>query len=366
MNRIIKFDNFVNEALGVPTNIIPLAKELFDFIVNGIYHDDDLEGLCEGPLVMSGSFNIADMPIKDIVIGFGFGVSRDKRPVELAGMGSHFDRFLGINKKTKGYYSGTFVKDEVLMSIKFLVPENVTGRDIINYMKKEKEFLIPILAHELKHFYDKFKNPRIAVKKWTDYTVVAGNSFGPIEPLNEFLFLSYYTNEFENLVRPTEMAAMIDVKRVTPDKFKSFFLDSDIYKKLNSAKEFSLSKLKEELKNYFAQIVVVLLELGYDAMRILNLKKEDLIELILKEFYESLLTWKGQMMETLLYPRGKHPLRFIGNKDRFYDEYLNKITKFASDYNSFYKSEEKFLNQESFRMIKKLARLYELTDIYRK
>jgi hypothetical protein len=97
----------------------------------------------------------------------------------------------------------------------------------------------------------------------------------------------------------------------------------------------------------------------------MTLKKEDLIELVLKEFYESLLVWKGQMMEALLYPRGKHPLRFIGNKERYYDEYLTKITKFASDYNSFYKSEEKFLNQESFRMMKKLARLYELTDIYK-
>lgn len=365
MNKIVRFENFINEALGVPTNIIPLAKEVFDFIVNSINPDDDLDDLCEGTLVMSGSFNISDMSIKDIEIGFSFGVGRNVKDVGLLGMGSHFDRFLGVNRQTKGYYAGTFVKDEVLMSIRFLVSEDVTGSDIIEYMNKEKEYLIPILAHELKHFYDKFKNPRVGVKKWTDYTVVAENSFGPIEPLNEFLFLSYYTHEFENLVRPTEMAAMIDVKRVAPDKFKSFFLESEIYKKLKSAKEFSLSKLKEELKNYFVIIVSVLLELGYDAMRILTLKKEDSIELILKEFYESLLTWKGQMMETLLYPRGKHPLRFIGNKERFYDEYLEKITKFASDYNSFYKSEEKFLNKESFTMIKKLARLYELTDIYK-
>lgn len=365
MNKIAKFDQFITEALGVPTNIIPLAKELFDFIVNGIHPDDDLDGLCEGPLVMSGSFNIGDMTIKDIVIGFGFAVSRAKRPVELAGMGSHFERFLGINKKTKGYYSGTFVKDEVLLSIKFLVPEDVTGQDIINYMNKEKEYLIPILAHELKHFYDKFKNPRVGVKKWTDYTVVAQNSFGAIQPLNDFLFLSYYVHEFENLVRPTEMAATIDMKRVKPEEFKTFFMDSDIYKKLKSAQEFSLAGMKEQLKNYFAQIIVALLEIGYDPMNLMTVGKEQLIELVLKEFYESLLVWKGKMMEAIIYPRGKHPLRFIGNKERFYDEYLNKITKFGNDYNSFYKSEAKFLNQEAFRMIKKLARLYELTDIYK-
>jgi len=365
MNRIIKFDNFLNESLGVPTNIIPLAKELFDFIVNGIYPDDDLEGLCEGPLVMSGNFNIADMTIKDIVIGFGFGVSRAKRPVELAGMGSHFDRSIGINKKTKGYYAGTFVKDEVLMSIKFLVPEDVIGQDIINYMKKEKEFLIPILAHELKHFYDKFKNPRVGVKKWTEYTVVSQNSFGGIQPLNDFLFLSYYVHEFENLVRPTEMAATIDIKRVKPEDFKTFFMDTDIYKKLKIAQEFSLDRMKEQLKNYFVQIVVILLEIGYDFTELMTIDKKQIIELILKEFYESLLVWKGKMMEAIIYPSGKHPLRFIGNKERFYDEYLNKITKFASDYNSFYKSEARFLNQESFRMIKKLAKLYELTYIYK-
>lgn len=365
MNKIIKFEEFINEALGVPTNIIPLAKEVFNFIVENINPDDDLDGLCEGPLVMSGNFNIADMSIKDIVIGFSFGVSRSDTEVGLLGMGSHFERFLGVNRETKGYYSGTFVKDEVLMSVKFLVSEDVTGSDIIEFLLKEREYLIPIFAHELKHFYDKFKNPRVAVRKWTDYGVVAQNSFGPIEPLNKFLFLSYYTHEFENLVRPTEMAASIDVKRITPDKFKSFFLQSEIYQNLNSAKEFSLTKLKQELKNYFSLIVVTLLQLGYEAIELMTMDKDKLIELTLKEFYESLLVWKGQMMESLLYPRGKHPLRFLGNKERFYDEYLNKITKFESDYNSFYKSEEKFLNQESFKMIKKLARLYELTDIYK-
>jgi putative cell wall-binding protein len=129
--------------------------------------------------------------------------------------------------------------------------------------------------------------------------------------------------------------------------------------------EFSLDRMKEQLKNYFVQIVVILLEIGYDFTELMTIDKKQIIELILKEFYESLLVWKGKMMEAIIYPSGKHPLRFIGNKERFYDEYLNKITKFASDYNSFYKSEARFLNQESFRMIKKLAKLYELTYIYK-
>lgn len=365
MNRIVKFDNFLNEALGVPTNIIPLAKELFDFIVENIYPDDDLDGLCEYPIVMSGNFTVGDMAIKDIVIGFEFSVSQSYSDVLLLGMGSHFERFLGVDKKTKGYYSGTFLKDEALLSIKFEVSEDVTGDDIINYLKKDREYIIPILAHELKHFYDKFKNPRSGVRKWTEYIVVAQNSFGSIQPLNDFLLLSYYLHEFENLVRPTEMAATMDMKRVKPENFKTFFMGTDIYKKLKVAQEFSLTIMKNQLEEYLGQIIFTLLELKHEPTKLIELDKGQLINLILKEFYESLLVWKGQMLETLIYPKGKHPLRFLQNKERFYDEYLTKITKFASDYNSFYKSEAKFLNQEAFRMIKKLARLYELTDIYK-
>ena len=143
-------------------------------------------------------------------------------------------------------------------------------------------------------------------------------------------------------------------------------METDIYKKLKAAQEFSLTIMRQQLEDYLGQIIFTLLELKHEPTKLIELDKGQLIDLILKEFYESLLIWKGRMLETLIYPKGKHPLRFIGNKERFYDEYLNKITKFASDYNSFYKSEARFLNQEAFRMIKKLARLYELTDIYKK
>ena len=45
MERIVKFKDFVTEALGVPTGIIPLAKQLFDHLVDNIEKQDSLEDL---------------------------------------------------------------------------------------------------------------------------------------------------------------------------------------------------------------------------------------------------------------------------------------------------------------------------------
>jgi hypothetical protein len=97
-----------------------------------------------------------------------------------------------------------------------------------------------------------------------------------------------------------------------------------------------------------------------------KLEDEDIIEYCLKLFYENLITWKGQMMNDLLYINGKTPFRFIGKKEKYFDDYLNKILKFGDDYKKFFEQESKHINSESKRMFKKLSGLYALTDIYGK
>ena len=64
MDKIVKFKDFVTEALGVPTGVIPLAKQLFDYLIDNIENQDDLEDLVKFTILMDGNFSINDMKIK--------------------------------------------------------------------------------------------------------------------------------------------------------------------------------------------------------------------------------------------------------------------------------------------------------------
>ena len=372
MGRIVKFKDFVIEALGVPTGIIPLAKELYEYIIQNIDSDDNLTELEEKKIVLEGNFNINDMSVKKIEISFKFKqVEDDEGVLELLGMSSYFDNTIGVTKKRTVPYALTGLKDELKISVNFAASDDILGDDIKHLFISDKNYLIPVLAHELKHFYDKFKKKRQVVPVWSEYAVVSKVNFGSIKPLNDFLFLSYYLHEFENLVRPTELAAMIDVEQITPDKFKEFFMNTEIYRLLKMGQEFSLKNLRKELNNYILQILGTLVEIGYEPIHLYFMKNQDngddeIVELILKEFYEHILTWRGSFLKMILFDGEPHPLRFIGKKDQYLDDYYQKIVKFGSDYDKFYEKEEKFLQSEATRMIKKLSGLYAITDIYKK
>lgn len=372
MERIVKFKDFVVEALGVPTGIIPLAKELYEYIIQNIETDDNLKELAERKIVLEGNFNINDMSVKKIEISFKFQtVEDDEGVLELLGMSSYFDNTIGVTKRMTKPYAMIGLKDEVKISVNFAASDDILGDDIKHLFIVDKNYLIPVLAHELKHFYDKFKKKRQPVPVWSEYSVVSKVNFGSIKPLNDFLFLSYYLHEFENMVRPTELAAMIDVEQITPDKFKKFFMNTEIYRLLKMGQEFSLKNLRKELNNYILQILGTLVEIGYEPIHLYFMKNQDngddeIVELILKEFYEHMLTWRGSFLKMILFDGEPHPLRFIGKKDQYLDDYYQKIVKFGPDYDKFYEKEEKFLQSEATRMIKKLSGLYAFTDIYKK
>ena len=202
MNRIVKFNEFVNEALGVPTGIIPLSKELFQFIKSNIDEDSELDELDNLQILMKGGFEIADMKINQIEVSFNFqtylsrilpGFSREEsRQTSFVGMSSYFSRTIGSSPEIKIFVAKTLVRGKLKISINLRVPHDLRGDELIKFFDENKRDLIPILAHELKHFYDKFKNPTEKLSTSSEYSTISSNSFSNIDPLNMFLFLSYY------------------------------------------------------------------------------------------------------------------------------------------------------------------------------
>jgi hypothetical protein len=252
-------------------------------------------------------------------------------------------------------------EDETIIKIEFIVPKNFKDKELLEYYQQNKNRFISIIAHELKHAYDSFKKNKTNLPMRVDYQISSNSGFGGVRPLNRFLFLSYYIHHIENLVRPTQLATEIHLGKITPKQFYDFFVGNEIFKILKEAKEFSLENLKESLKKYMIQIYEILNMVGMDVDT-----EEDAIDSILELFYINLVNWKQEQMVNFIYPRGRNNPMFQhmvnDDKDNYIINYENKIEKYKDDYERFYIDEARFMKNTATRMIKKLGRLYELTN----
>jgi hypothetical protein len=346
----------INEALGVPVNIIPSAIKLYDDIYGFLSNLSDIQSDDEYSTILSGDYTISDMKLTTIelhvelhkVQGGGFSFLS-------FGQGVQFS----VNDQ---FQMEVFVEeDETIIKIEFIVPKNFKDKELLEYYQQNKNRFISIIAHELKHAYDSFKKNKTNLQMRVDYQISSNSGFGGVRPLNRFLFLSYYIHHIENLVRPTQLATEIHLGKITPKQFYDFFVGNEIFKILKEAKEFSLENLKESLKKYMIQIYEILNMVGMDVDT-----EEDAIDSILELFYINLVNWKQEQMVNFIYPRGRNNPMFQhmvnDDKDNYIINYGNKIEKYKDDYERFYIDEARFMKNTATRMIKKLGRLYELTN----
>jgi hypothetical protein len=346
----------INEALGVPVNIIPSAIKLYDDIYGFLSNLSDIQSDDEYSTILSGDYTISDMKLRTInlevelhkVQGGGFSFLSFGQGVQVS-----------VNDQ---FQMEVFVEeDETLIKIEFIVPENFKDKELLDYYQQNKNRFISIIAHELKHAYDSFKKNKTNLPMRVDYQISSNSGFGGVRPLSRFLYLSYYIHHIENLVRPTQLATEIHLGKITPKQFYDFFVGNEIFKILKEAKEFSLENLKESLKKYMVQIYEILDMVGMDVDT-----EDEAIDSILELFYINLVNWKQEQMVNFIYPRGRNNPMFQhmvnDDKDNYIINYGNKIEKYKDDYERFYIDEARFMKNTATRMIKKLGRLYELTN----
>jgi hypothetical protein len=346
----------INEALGVPVNIIPSAIKLYDDVYRFLSSLKDIQSDNSYETVLTGDYTISDMKLRTINLEVMLHKVQGKGFSFLSfGQGLH----ILVNDK---FQMEVFVEeDETIIQIEFIVPEQFEDNELLEYYQKNKNRFISIIAHELKHAYDSFKKNKTNLPKRVDYQISANRGFGAVKPLNRFLFLSYYIHHIENLVRPTQLATEIHLGKITPKEFYNFFVENEIFKTLKEAREFSLESLKESLKKYMIQVYEILDTVGMDVG-----SEDEAIDSILELFYINLVNWKQEQMINFIYPRGRDNPMFQDmvndDKDNYISTYTDKIQKYENDYERFYIDEARFMKYTAIKMIKKLGRLYELTN----
>jgi len=347
--------SILNEALGVPSNIIEIGKELYhnldERLTNLNNNHDSIKVIDDREMVFHGNYNISDFKFNRVLFTFKFIIG-EKYPTELVGMA-----YSSPHRLSKEFEIETKTDDSVNIVIKY-VATNLDFEPFLSSFKKLKPIILSSIVHELKHSYDYYKKPSSGSKTTSKYLTYSNNRFGKIKPLNEFMFNLYFTHSIENLVRPSEVMSRIDNGEITKKDFLNFLKNDRVYTRLIDIRNFSYGKLKNELLTYVDDLRKLLKEIGDDVQ---NLTDDEIITKTLNVFVINISNWTIKNMKQILTTNIMDDLiGFEGNKELFFSKFINRIQHESNNPDIFFAKQEKFLKFASDNMIKKISKLYDM------
>lgn len=351
----------LNEVVGVPTNITEIARQLYDKIMSGINPNTKLRYFFGNPIVLKGDFQINNYKFDTIELDFdvnsldNYDVDGEKEKVYILGMSQR-----STVKMTDNFnYTLNQDTDKIDLRIKLAVDDDITAQDVIDKLTKDRVRIISSLAHEIKHGYDEFIKPVSKTDKRVEYQIGGDQGFANIEPLNKLISYMYFAHTTENLVRATELSAVLEEEGITKEDFYKFITNYDVYKIYRDGANISYEGLRSDLKELIPQIkrVLEINDIDYDD----DASDDEIINLILFTFFDTLKNWRsGFMKRFLIQTEMEHLFGFEGDKKRYFDRYISKINRFGDDYKKFIKYEINQTRNICLKMMKKLSKLYSL------
>jgi len=349
MSRTI-IKRVLKEVLGVPSNLTQTAKEVYEAIYNDIPENLDFDDIDNYSNEIDGDFTISDYKFKKIEFSMSI---REHDTLEMVGMATG-----AKSKLTKKFKIKTKIDDTFNLSFRFIGPKETTGSDIKSFMNENRAEFIGSIGHELKHRYDISKKRKTSLHSKARYQAISGRGFGNIKPINRFIHFLYYTHIAESLVRPSEIAALIDDGDITKKEFVSFLTNTRTYKMLLEIRDFTYEKFKEDIKSEIPNLKKLfdMNDIGYE-----NLSDDEIVELTLDLVYKNIKNWIGGTAHGFLTQNPFEGLfGFRGEKEIFFDNFIKNLEKFGDNYEKFFNYEIKMFHYVSDKMIRKLIKLYDL------
>lgn len=365
--------NLINEALGVPDSILSAAEILYDKVEGHIRTIDDKEDEYEftGDL----DFELGDnKKIKidgyDLKINVENFDSYDSKPqvISMAVSANFgFDR----NKLKKVVEPSTHLD----LSITFAVGDEWEPYELYDAMEKDKIYQTASLAHELKHKYDKQVKPTALLGHDAEYQATQRkDNFGIPIIDNEFFRNMYFVSMIENLVRPTEVASQMKSLGITKSKFLNFLENERVYKELKEIKNFTFEHFVSELKNQMNRVDALLDHIDeLDE----NMTEDEKIKRVLEIVYISIVNTRMEMFMNMssramddfirfgqqlgMLPKHlEHEADALERVDNVRKNFLKFTKRFENNPINFFKFECEKFNKVATKMLKKIAKLYDM------
>lgn len=356
----------LSEAVGVPKSIIESASELYEIILSQIKNldrHDTKQEFYEEDLNLSISDYIIDELDLTVTIDEIDGYDG---PVVMTSAGVSNDFTFDRDVLMKVNYKDNSID----LYLNFISPESGwEPQEVYQFFIEDKVNLISILAHEMKHKFDKQKKLADLIGNDADYQSYSssGLEFG-IPIINEFMRYSYFIQGVENLVRPTEMATRMKLNGITRDKFRDFFENDTVIVELKQIRNFSYDYLIEKLKEQMDRVDGLLshANVPYETMN-----EDEKIEVVMDIVYVNLLSAKKDNFDRMTSDGNemrRSLMRILGRGNDDQDEgfdsvrnkFLNHISKYQNNVHKFFVDECERFNYVATKLIKKISKIYSL------
>lgn len=357
----------IKEAVGVPEGIMKAAEELYDIVSEKLkaIHKNEIEYEFD---IHDKELQISDITIDNIkiIVEIKEVEDYDGKP-EMASMGVSneftFDNaiLMQISPANKS----------LRLHINFVTGEMWEPEEILEKFQEDEVHTVSVMAHELKHKYDRTKKTKGFVGDIADYQAYASGrlNFG-VPILNKFMRYSYFIQMAENLVRPTEISTRMLKKGITKEQFYDFITNDIAYKELQEIRNFSFDYLIENLYNEMDVIDRLLEHAGMET----NLDDETKIKMVLKLVYINLVNVKVENFDNYFYSeQEKIDSMFSGfmaqlfggkkvnpDKEKVREKFINHVTKYQNREIDFFKDECERFNYVATKLMKKISKIYSL------
>lgn len=358
-------DKLLLERLGVPEFILDSAEKLYDIVLNKIRTIKDT----------SGNYNFhlnVDLPIGD------FDVRRLELNINAENMEGYDDGVviagMGVAQQFK-FDNAVLMKimevsHTLELQVSYVVPEEWKPSELYDVFVKDKIHMTSVLAHELKHKYDKTKKNKDLIGRDAEYQVFSRQNlnFG-IPVIGDFMRNSYFIQNAENLVRPTEVASRMAQKNITKDQFGEFLKDDEVYKELINIKNFTFDRLMLKLNEQMDRVDGLLIYAGQD---ITNMSEEEKIKKVLTLVYINIVNGKVDIFDDMT-SDNINPFSVISRmfgipfpeqsndeKDKVRRKFINYVAKYEDNPIKFFVDECERFNYISTKVIKKIGKLYDM------
>lgn len=359
LKHIKLFEQFTNESLGVPENLVNSAKLIYDKIINQISYSGKAKYIMNRNYSLVDQFTVGDHTFNRI--NFRMSIRIDPRITQVT--------LAGANETSRSVTSPNLkrlrnVSDPTEVEMEFVFANDTVDFDaaeIKNYLIDKRHELIGTISHELKHAYDRVKKRVTSSVKRAEYTAHSGIGFGEIEPISDFFNHFYFVHEIENLVRASEVAGEMESIGITQKEFYNFITNNDLFKRLSKLRTYTYENLRKDLVPYLPVIKDILTNRIDPPKPIDGNTDDEIIDEILRIAYVYLATKRISNVSHLVEP---DPMVMAFSYDvlkkfnEFMQKYVNSVKKYESDPTEFYEKEARNFRYISEKMIKKISKLY--------
>ena len=357
----------IKEAVGVPEGILNAAEQLYEIVSEELKSIDYIDNEYEFDIT-DKELQISDIIINHItlIVEVHEGEDYDGKPI-IASMGVsnefHFDNaiLMQISPATK----------TLNLHINFVTSEEWKLEELLESFQEDETNTVSVMAHELKHKYDRTKKTKGFVGDTADYQTYASGklNFG-IPIINKFMRYSYFIQMAENLVRPTEISSRMLKKGITKEQFYEFITNDVAYKELLEIRNFSFDYLIENLYNEIDKVDRLLEYSGVDSDDLSDMDDETKIKEVLKLVYINLVNTKVDTFDNFFYSHSERmaqmfdelmAFKLFGSKikppseekEKVRRKFINHVVKYQNKEMDFFKDECERFNYVATNLIKK-------------